>query len=215
VKIVASIIDDPRSVATDILVEAEGAVTAGIAESGAGLKRAWRAQIEGAGFGRRLANTIRSQVYPAGEPSLRAAALIWTRAPAIVAAHDGGVLIRSAAGFWLAIPLEAAGTGLRGGRITPGEWERRTGRRLRFVYRRGRPALLVADDARIDTRGRAAAKGGRRRRDGILTGAQTVPVFLLVPQVKLPKRLDIDGLAAAAVAGLPAAILKNWRDPAR
>ncbi len=31
--------------------------------------------------------------------------------------------------FWLAIPTPAAGKSLRGGRITPGEWERRRGLR--------------------------------------------------------------------------------------
>lgn len=32
--------------------------------------------------------------------------------------------------FWLAIQTPAAGKSLRGGRITPGEWERRRGLRL-------------------------------------------------------------------------------------
>ena len=93
---------------------------------------------------------------------------------------------------WLAIPLPAAGAGRGGRRITPGEWQFRTGIRLRFVYRRGRTALLVADEARVRKRGTVARKGGRRRqRDGILPGAQTVPVFLLVPQVTLQKRLNL------------------------
>ena len=70
--------------------------------------------------------------------------------------------------------------------------------RLRFVYRRGRPSLLVADDARVNARGLAAAKRGRRRRDGMLTGAETVVIFILVPQVRLRKRLDLDRDAAAA-----------------
>jgi hypothetical protein len=114
----------------------EKAVTAAMREAGTGLKTAWRGQITGAGLGRRLANSIRSQTYPKAGESLNAAALVWSKAPVIVGAHDTGPLIRSKDGFWLAIPTEAAGRGLRGGKITPGEWERRRGLRLRFVYRR-------------------------------------------------------------------------------
>ena len=84
--------------------------------------------------------------------------------------------------------------------------------RLRFVYRRRGPSLLVADDARVSARGLAAAKRGRRRRDGILTGASTVPIFLLVPQVKLRKRLDLERAARAAEARLPGLILARWKD---
>jgi hypothetical protein len=114
----------------------ERAVSAAIREAGAGLKDAWRAQITGAGLGARLARTIRSEQFPKGKPSLSAAALVWSKAPVIIGAHDTGPLIRSRNGFWLTIPLPAAGKSLRGGRITPGEWERRSGLRLRFVYRR-------------------------------------------------------------------------------
>lgn len=142
----------------------EKAVTAAMREAGTGLKTAWRGQITGAGLGRRLANSIRSQTYPKAGESLNAAALVWSKAPVIVGAHDTGPLIRSKDGFWLAIPTEAAGRGLRGGKITPGEWERRRGMRLRFVYRRRGPSLLVADRARINTRGlRTILRTGRHR----------------------------------------------------
>lgn len=118
----------------------------------------------------------------------------------IVGAHETGPLIRSKDGFWLAIPTEglmgpspqwggvcpSSGRGLRGGKITPGEWERRRGLRLRFVYRRRGPSLLMADRARINTRGQAVASRAKTGRNQV-----TAPIFLLVPQVKLPKRLDL------------------------
>ncbi len=131
----------------------EKAVTAAMREAGTGLKTAWRGQITSAGLGRRLANSIRTQTFPRASESLDAAALVWSKAPGIVGAHDTGPLIRSRDGFYLAIPLPAAGKGFRGGKITPGEWERRRGLRLRFVYRRRGPSLLVADRARINKRG--------------------------------------------------------------
>jgi hypothetical protein len=148
----------------------ERAVSAAMREAGTGLKLGWRGQITGAGLGPRLANSIRSEVFHKAGASLNAAALVWSKAPVIIGAHDAGPLIRSKTGIWLAIPMPAAGMALGGRRITPAAWERKTGLRLRFVPRRSGASLLVAPAVP----GRAAA-----------------PIFLLVPQVKLPKRLDL------------------------
>lgn len=182
----------------------EWAVTAAMREAGTGLKTAWRYQITGAGLGRRLANSIRSQNFPRSGESLDAAALVWSKAPVIVGAHDTGPLIRSKNGFWLAIPLPAAGKGLRGGRITPGEWERRRGLRLRFVYRRRGPSLLVAE-GRLNSRGLGVASRSKTGR-----GKTTAPIFLLVPQVKLPKRLNLARDAARAHDAVPELIVAKW-----
>jgi hypothetical protein len=180
------------------------AVTAAMREAGTELKTAWRAQITGAGLGRRLANSIRSQTYPRSGESLAAAALVWSKAPEIIGAHDTGPLIRSKTGFWLAIPLPAAGKSARGGRITPGEWERRRGLRLQFVYRRTGPSLLVAE-GRLNTKGQAVVSRSKTGR-----GVVTAPIFLLVPQVKLPKRLDLARDAERAQDVLPGLIVANW-----
>ena len=48
----------------------ERAVTAAMREAGIGLKLGWRMQIIGAGLGRRLANSIRQQVFPRSGVSL-------------------------------------------------------------------------------------------------------------------------------------------------
>lgn len=182
----------------------ERAVTTATRDAGNSLKSAWRAQITGAGLGQRLARTIRSEQFPKGKTSLNAAAIVWSKAPVIIGAHETGPLIRSRNGFWLAIPTPAAGKSARGGRITPGEWERRSGLRLRFVYRRTGPSLLVAE-GRLNARGRAVASRSKTGR-----GVTTVPIFLLVPQVKLPKRLDLARDAMGAQDALPGAIVKNW-----
>ncbi|MBW7057652.1 hypothetical protein KY389_13325 [Paracoccus bogoriensis] len=182
----------------------ERAVTAATREAAGSLKTAWRGQITGAGLGQRLANIIRAEQFPKGKASLNAAALVWSKAPVIVGAHDTGPLIRSRNGFWLAIPTEAAGRGVRGGKITPGQWERRSGLRLRFVYRRTGPSLLVAE-ARLNTKGRAVASRSKTGRC-----VATVPIFLLVPQVRLPKRLDLARDADRALDRLPGLIVANW-----
>ena len=184
----------------------EKAVTAATREAGTNLKAAWRGQITGAGLGQRLARSIRSEQFPKGKLSLNAAALVWSKAPVIINAHDTGPLIRSKSGFWLTIPTAAAGKSSRGGRITPREWELRSGLRLRFVYRRAGPSLLVAE-GRLNTRGRAVAS---RSKTGL--GVATVPIFLLVPQVKLSKRLDLARDAEAAHMKLPSSILAQWVD---
>jgi hypothetical protein len=186
------------------VIAGEKAVTAAMREAGTELKTAWRAQITGAGLGRRLANSIRSQTYPRSGESLAAAALVWSKAPEIIRAHDTGPLIRSKSGFWLAIPLPAAGKSARGGRITPGEWERRRGLRLQFVYRRTGPSLLVAE-GRLNTKGQAVVSRSKTGR-----GKVTAPIFLLVPQVKLPKRLDLARDAERAQDALPGLIVAKW-----
>ncbi|PWE32777.1 hypothetical protein DDZ14_08505 [Maritimibacter sp. 55A14] len=188
----------------------ERAVTKGITSTSIGLKTDWRQQITGAGLGRRLANAIRSEVFPKGQPSLEAAALVWSSANDIVDAHDRGATIRARSGFFLAIPTDAAGRAPGGRRLTPGQWEQRRGTKLRFVRRRGKPSLLVTDDARINTRGVAQKKRGKRRKDGTLTGATTVPIFVLMPQVKLPARLDLDADTRKWDARLPDMIVDAW-----
>ncbi len=182
----------------------ERAVKAAMAEAGGDLKQAWRRQIAQAGLGHRLPRTIRNRTYPQHTDSLDAAAFVWSNAPEIVGAHDRGVLIHSKAGFWLAIPLPAAGRGRGGARLTPGEWEKRRGMRLRFVYRRRGPSLLVAD-GRLNTRGLGVASRSKTGR-----GRATVPIFLLVPQVRLRKRLDLDRDAARAIDSVPGLIVSNW-----
>ncbi len=182
----------------------ERAVSAAMREVGTGLKSAWRLQITGAGLGTRLANSIRSQNFPRSGESLYAAALVWSKAPVIVGAQDAGPLIRSRGGFWLAIPTLAAGKSTKGGRITPGDWERRTGLRLRFISRRRGPSLLVAE-GRLNSKGRAVASRSKTGR-----GLTTVPIFLLVPQVKLRKRLDLARDAERAVDDVPGRIVAGW-----
>ena len=183
----------------------ERAVTAAMRQAGSDLKADWRGQITGSGLGQRLARSIRNKTYPERGESLDAAAFIWSKAPKIIHAHDKGVLIRSKSGFYLAVPTEAAGKGRGDARLTPGEWERRRSMRLRFIYRRNGPSLLVAEKARINTRGTAVVSRSKTGR-----GQVTAPIFLLVPQVKLRKRLDLARDAEKVARSVPGLIVKMW-----
>ena len=182
----------------------EKAVTGAMREAGVDLKTAWRGQITGAGLGRRLANSIRNATYPKAGDSLNATALVWSKAPVIIGAHNAGPLIRSRGGLWLAIPTEAAGRGRGGKRPTPREWEARTGLKLRFIPRRTGPSLLVAE-GRLNAKGRAVASRSRTGR-----GLTTVPIFLMVRQVRLRKRLDLARDSDRAHSALPGLIVRQW-----
>ena len=65
-------------------------------------------------------------------------------------------------------------------------------------------SLLVAD-GRLNSRGLGVAS-----RSKTVRGKATVPIFLLVPQVKLAKRLDLARDAERAKAAVPGLIVANW-----
>jgi Family of unknown function (DUF6441) len=64
---------------------------------------------------------------------------------------------------------------------------------------------LVADGTRLSARGQAVASRSKTGR-----GQVTAPIFLLVPQVKLPKRLDLARDAERAHDAVPGLIVANW-----
>lgn len=184
----------------------ERAVSTAMRIAGDGLKADWRSQVVAAGFGVKLSKAVRSEVFPKGQASMSAAALVYTKSPKIIAAHESGALITSKNGFWLAIPLPAAGKGRGGRRITPAEWEAKSNRRLKFIYRRGRTALLVDDGSQ--RQGHARAFGQSKTRT---FRNKVIPIFALVPQVKLPKRLNLMAAGSAAQARVPGLIVSNWK----
>ena len=63
---------------------------------------------------------------------------------------------------------------------------------------------LVAE-GRLNTKGRAVASKSKTGR-----GVVTAPIFLLVPQVKLPKRLDLARDAERAHDAVPGLIVAKW-----
>lgn len=211
----AAIVGDLKAYMAKEIAGAEQAVTTAMAEAAGGLKETLRGQVKTASLGERLAKTWRDQVYPKGQKSISAAALVWSKAPELMDAFNRGVTIRSRDGFFLAIPTPAAGAQRGSGftsRLTPGGWERRTGMRLRFVYRRGAPSLLVADNARLNKKGHAVANTGRRKGAMFtrLANRVTSVIFILVPQVQLRRRLDVEAAGTLWQSRLPALILKAW-----
>lgn len=193
-------------------------VKGGLSRASVELRNDWRADV-GKVLGLRMAKSIRHKVFPERGASLNAAALVWTRAPTIISAHQKGAVIRARRATWLAIPAPAGG---RSGRIfrnmdtgrfaalTPERWMQATGAKLRFVPQDSNKAFLVMDDAKLNKRGLASPNRRRRRKDGIRTGSVTAIIFVLVRQTRLPKRLNLEGLARANLDKVPGFISQSW-----
>jgi hypothetical protein len=125
-----------------------------------------------------------------------AAGVVFSKAPHIIDGFSKGTTIRAKGRKFLAIPTQFAPKMAGREQMTPANFERKTGIQLHFVDRKGKNPLLV-------TRGTRLTKGGRVRKLTTrkatktmgprtnLKGQAWVPMFTLVPQVKLRKRLDV------------------------
>jgi hypothetical protein len=195
------------------LRDIERAVATGTRQAGAGLKGELRQQVISAGLGGRLANAWRDRHYP--NQKVDAASLVWTKAPGIIRAFAEGVTIRSRRGRWLAIPTEnAPWRGTDGKRISPSTFpEHRLGR-LRLVARPGKVPLLVVDGLRASTGRRGGFRRASARSLGSGQGLVTAVMFVLVPQVTLRKRLDVEAAGRRWHAHLPRLVLEAWPQPA-
>lgn len=206
----------------------ERAVTRGVRSETDRLKRDLREQVVSA-FGTRgrgIANAWRSRVFPEAGESLNAAGLVWSKVPTIIHAFEHGALIRARGGRFLAIPTgfnAPQGRRGRGMRVTP---QQMVASRQAFLrpFKSGRGfvwCLPVRRGERVGRRrapliaGGLAAVATARRRGAAAWQAELlrqgfVPMFLLVPQVQLTRRLDVRGAADRALARLPAAIVREW-----
>ena len=205
-RIIAKVGDIRRQIERD-LVMANRAIHGGVTEATHSLKQRLRLQVTSAGLGRRLSNTWRDKVLPEKPANLTADGLVWTKVPHIMRPHGFGATIRARNARWMTIPTPAAGATRGGGRITPKQWEAKTGRKLRFVPgRRGREPRLVTDFA---TGGRL--KSGAARISRGKNPKKTVTIFILRKQVILPPRMSIEQAASREVALLPSYVSRRWK----
>ena len=186
----------------------------GIKAAGDGLKGSLRKQVVAAGLGVRLSRTWRVRTYP--NRGYNAASLVWSKAPQIIRAFDKGAVIKGRGGNWLAIPTPAAPKrGVGGKRLTPANFPEGRFGKLRMVRRSGRLALLVVDGVRVSAKtgrvGRQAKGGGRNKSGSFKQGIATVAMFVLVPQVKLRKRLDIERAVRRWTGRLPDLVAQHMR----
>ncbi len=194
------------------------AVTGGVDDTTLWLKNALRQQILAAGLPQRLANVVRSKRYPQRGDALDAAGLVYERPKKpgsevadLVNVFNTGVTIYAVNRRFLAIPTTAAQqgrypeSGNKRHRVTPAAFEQATGLDLHFVLGPpGKPSFLVADMARTTPKGFARRAANPRK-------GRSVVIFILLPMVRLRKRLDWLALSLAASEALPGNIARHWK----
>lgn len=176
---------------SDVLRAGTGAVRATTRKLEKALEATTRSTVRG-----RLHRAWKSQAFPAADiPAYAPQGTVYVnggkRSQGAIQYWTQPGINKSKSGYWLAVPTPAAGSQGRGQSITPGEWERRTGVRLIFVFRgANRPALLVAEGT--------LAKGGpsfreftAARRRGGQHPHVTVPIFVLIPFQRFANRIAI------------------------
>ena len=192
---------------------AEIAVTKAVKEITENVKQELRQQVVSAGLGKRVSNAWKAKYYPSGGVSISIAGFVFSKAPDIIRSFNEGALIKGKNGLFLAIPTSAAPKrGIGGKRITPSNFPQHSLGHLRFIYRKNGPSLLVVDNLRAGTGKRG---GFRKASDTSLRtgrGLTTVIMFILLPQVKMKKRLDVQSAATKWEPRLPQAILNSWPD---
>jgi hypothetical protein len=205
------------------------AVTEGLDETLDRAHRDYRQQVEQAGLGTKIPRTIRKQRYPKSKPSIGASGIIWTRAPEIIDAFNSGSAIVPGHGRFLAIPTqwnrkggrrkaakEATWTNVR---VTPEEMIR-SGADFVIPNKGGPGKLWMLTISHAQARkgkknkihdlayagGLALLGGGRVGRTRDILKHEAVPMYTLLPNVKLKKRLDIARIRSDASRRLPRAM---------
>lgn len=191
-------------------------------------KERLRGMVTGAGLGVKLANAVRGDVYPKRGLARDPAGWIYVQPSAthIFEGFETGATIRSGDGGYIAIPVPgspAARENQPAGRNPPraagGVLAKLKARGLQISFvpaRAGRPAMLVAEGARLRTgaTGRETVSTPKRLKSGAYAAnTASIPLFWLVPEAKMPKRLDFrrefDRAASAFLAEFSAAFARN------
>lgn len=217
--------DDVGSVMSGLEADIESAVTAAMREGTELLKSDWRDQIEASGLGRRLGRTIRGVTFPQNGASIDAASWVETRAPKLIDAYARGVTIVPKSGKrFLAIPTQDVPRTRQGKPLTPREVEQRFGRPLQFIdptdrgfwtpsIRRPGVAFLVLKNLvvrKATGRWRNASERELRKGRAGERALSHVVMFILVPQVRVKQRLNLDALMRRAADRLPDLLAKHW-----
>jgi hypothetical protein len=232
-----AIVGDLRRALAEEVRAGERAATRAVRDETAALQRELRGQVTASlgGKARGIANAWRAQVFPRTGVSLRPAGLVWSKTPLVIDAFERGATIRpQGGGRFLAIPtgFNAArgwrGRGDKGLRVTPAQMvASRQGFLRPFKSGRGyvwclplrqgaqtsrrRTRLIAGGVTEVGTANRLGREAWAR---GLLERGM-VPIFLLLPQVKLAKRLDVRGASLRALRRLPGRFVAAWEAESR
>jgi hypothetical protein len=182
------------------IIRMQRGMTLGTREAGRGLQNALREQVRLAGLGPKVEKTWQGKAFPAGsEYSMSPAYIVFSKAPKLIDAYDKGVTIRAKKGMFLAIPTEDAPEVRMRGRtrvqVTPATWPAKTYGELRFVAGKHGYSFLVAPGLRRSYRKKDGAFRGFKKASDAWTRAnkrtEDVVMFILIPQARLKKKLDV------------------------
>jgi len=218
-----------------VAADGRAAVTTGIRGATGDLKNTLRAQVRANFASRSLPTTWQQLDFPRRGQSLRAAGRLFSWVPVIIDAYTQARTIRGKRGQRLAIPTgwNAArgrrGRGESGLRITTAQMAANPSA---FVVRaKARPDVLLwclpvaQGESRVSARGRRSRaliaggavavatgkdRGRLRRKEALKQGF--VPMFTLLREVRLARRIDLDGPIRATSAAIPRKITAAWRD---
>ncbi|GAB5390190.1 MAG: hypothetical protein Alpg2KO_31580 [Alphaproteobacteria bacterium] len=192
----------------DILA-GERAVAKAMRGVGFDLRDQLRGQTRRAFASDRLARSWRANSYPRGGGSLNAATVVKSRAEAIFTGFERGAIIRAAKGKYLAIPAPDTPKLMYRRRATPANWEKRFRRKLIFVERPYGGLLIDRAQASRGKRGPGFRRPSAR---ALRTGRGLVsrPIFILVKQARLPRKMNINSAANSALSRLPGRIAEEW-----
>ncbi|WP_027285909.1 DUF6441 family protein [Rubritepida flocculans] len=228
-RLTATLTGDLRRLLAEEVRAGERAAMAAIRAETEQVKQELRQQVMAAfgGDARGVANAWRGRVFPTSGESLRPAGLVFTRLPKVIDAFERGALIRpKGGGKFLAIPTSFNRQGGRRGakaRVSPAQMvASRQGFLRPLKSGRGFVWCLPVRQGQRTGRGRAPLIAGglmavaTSRRKGAAAWQQAllaqgfVPMFLLLPQVRLAKRLDVQGAAERALRRLPRRFVAAW-----
>lgn len=187
----------------------ETAQVSAVGEAATGLKTTLRGQVTSAGLKSRLAGTWRSKIYIDGK---KCVGFVYTRAPHIIQAFDKGVTIRARNAHYLAIPTQnAPKRGSDGKKINPVNFPKQLGS-LTLIRVKGRLFLAAQNVRPSYSKKTGELRGFRAPSQRALQsgkGLSSAIMFTLVPQVRLPKKLDVEGAATLWANKLPSMIDRN------
>jgi len=219
-RVQAAILGDLRKIMAEEGERVGGAVGAAVREATNGLRQDWAGNINEAGLGK-LSKSVRRKIYVNASDPLSTTGFVYisgASARKAVEAFEFGAIIRPTGSRYLAIPTHFNRKGGRkGGKVLfrpdqiPGAFVRRTAEGSLMLFAKVAKAQrkrkgVVRDLAFVNTQ--MLGSGRVRRTDEILKyGA--VPMFLLVPQVRISKRLTLMALRDKWLNEMPRMILRR------
>ena len=208
----------PRLSAPDVAAALSGgedqvaaSSTAAMRELQLGLKGDLRAQVESAGLGGKLAKTWQGRVYPTDGDSLNPSAFIWSKAAKLVDAYDRGAYISPRDGRrYLALPTKNVPRKGRGWLMTPLDVE--TSFNQDLIVRPGRrPGTLLAFVNVLPARSQKGYRRATKQRLAQGRPLKLVLMFVLVRDVRVRRRLDIETVARLWASRYPALLASHWK----